>query len=147
MKPSILRLFRTNLVLIDTSAWICYASRKGFLEIKNAISQLLKEDRCAITGPTFLEIIQGTRTHKERNKSIRELSALHWLSVTDDNWRQAAHLAFILRRKGITISGNDVLIATVAIKNEFELMHYDKDFEYVAMHSNLKLFDLTPYNQ
>jgi hypothetical protein len=34
-------------VLVDTSAWICFFSRRGFEDLKKTLSTLLDEDRAA----------------------------------------------------------------------------------------------------
>jgi hypothetical protein len=41
-----------GLVLIDTSGWICFFSRRGYEEIKEQIYILLDENRVAIAGPS-----------------------------------------------------------------------------------------------
>jgi len=56
-----------SLVLIDTSAWICFFARRGYAEIKNALSLFLEEDRAAIAGPIMVELVQGARTAEEKD--------------------------------------------------------------------------------
>jgi predicted nucleic acid-binding protein len=129
-----------NLVLIDTSGWICFFSRRGFAETKMAISALLDEDRVAITGPILIELTQGTRTVAEKENITRYIRGIHWLSVTDDHWQKAAEMAFNLRRKGITSSAIDTLIATLAIEYNCHLLHKDSHFELIARHFPLKCY-------
>ena len=129
-----------DLVLIDTSGWICFFSRRGFEEIKKTISTLLDEDRAAIAGPILIELIQGTRTEKEKESIKRYIRGIHWLSVTDDHWHKAAEMAFDLRRKGITSSAIDTLIATLAIEYRYILLHKDSHFELIARNTSLKCF-------
>jgi predicted nucleic acid-binding protein len=129
-----------DLVLIDTSGWICFFSRRGFEEIKKTISILLDEDRAAIAGPILLELIQGTRTVDEKETIKRLLRGIHWLSVSDDHWQKAAGMAFDLRRKGITSSAIDTLIAALAIDYRCILLHKDSHFELIARNSSLKCF-------
>jgi len=136
---------RDDWVLVDTSGWICFFARKGFPEIKSAIGQLLDEDRAATCGPVLVEIIQGTRTETERDDMLRRLSALHWLEITQRHWRQAAVLAFRLRRKGVTVSAIDALISATAMDYHCQLLHHDSDYLHIARHSALQVFDLTPY--
>ena len=136
---------RADLVLVDTSAWICFFARKSFPEIKKAMLQLLEEDRVAIAGPILVELLQGTRTPSERDKTKRRLAAVHWLTITDEQWQQAAVLCFKLRRKGVTVSVVDALIAEVAMYYKCELLHFDEDYTYIAKHSLLNLFDLDPF--
>ena len=129
-----------DLVLIDTSGWICFFSRRGFEEIKKAISTLLDEDRAAIAGPILIELIQGTRTEKEKESIKRYMRGIYWLSVTDDHWHKAAEMAFDLRRKGITSSAIDTLIATLPIEYQTMLLHKDSHFELIARNFALKCY-------
>jgi hypothetical protein len=129
-----------DLVLIDTSGWICFFSRRGFAEMKERISILLDEDRVAIAGPILSELIQGTRNEEEKEKTNGYVKGLHWLPVTDDHWHQSAECAFQLRRKGITCSAIDVLIATLAMDHECSLLHKDSDFDRIARYSSLVCF-------
>lgn len=129
-----------NLILIDTSAWICFFARKGFIEIKEAISALLDGNRVAIAGPILVELIQGARTDKEKDDLKGVIKGLHWLTITDDHWHEAADLSFNLRRKGVTISSVDSLLTVVALSNNCKVLHKDTDFELIAKHSPLKLF-------
>jgi hypothetical protein len=129
-----------DLVLIDTSGWICFFSRRGFEEIKKAISTLLDEDRAAIAGPILVELIQGTRTVEEKEAIKRIIKGIHWLPVTDDHWHKAAEMAFDLRRKGITSSAIDTLIVALAIEYRCILLHKDSHFELIAQSSSLRCY-------
>lgn len=126
-----------DLVLIDTSGWICFFFRRGHEEIKETISTLLDEDRVAIAGPILIELIQGARNEEEKENIKHYARGLHWLTVTDSHWHKSAELAFELRRKGITSSAIDTLIATLAIEYECTLLHRDSDFVQIARHSPL----------
>ncbi len=129
-----------SLVLIDTSGWICFFSRRGYDEIKKVISTLLDEDRVAITGPILIELVQGVRTEKEKEDIKRYMRGIHWLPVMDDHWHKAAELAFNLRRKGITSSAMDTLIATLAMEYGCHLLHKDSHFEFISRNSPLKCY-------
>jgi len=131
-----------NLVLVDTSAWICFFARKGFIEIKEVISQLLEDNRAAIAGPIVVELIQGARTDKERDDIKSRIKGLHWFHITDKHWQRAANLAFDLRRRGITTSAIDSLLTVIAISYHCQILHKDSDFGLIAKHSLLKLFDV-----
>ena len=129
-----------DLVLVDTSAWICFFSRRGFEDIKKALFALLDEDRTAIAGPILVELIQGTRTSEEKEMIKTLMRGIHWLSVSDDHWHKAAEMAFALRRKGITCSAIDTLIATLAIDYHCLLLHKDSHFGLIARNTSLKSF-------
>jgi len=127
-----------DLVLVDTSAWICFFARRGFEGLKKALSSFLDEDRVAVAGPVLIELIQGARTAEEREMIKALLRGVHWLSVSDAHWHKAAEMAFALRRKGVTTSAIDTLIAILAIEYKCVLLHNDSHFELIARNSSLK---------
>jgi len=131
------------MVLVDTSGWICFFARLGFLEIKKAVGSLLDENRVAIVGPVVVELIQGCRNETEKNDIERSLQGLLWLSVLDRHWHLSAQLAFDLRRRGITVSAIDALIATMTMDYGCQLLHQDKDYDFIAKQfTKLKLYKL-----
>ncbi len=132
-----------NLVLVDTSAWICFFARKSFIEIRDTVSTLLDNNRVAIAGPIMVELIQGARTDKEKDDIKSKTKGLHWLGITNEHWHKTADLSFNLRRKGVTVSAIDSLLSVVAVSYNCRVLHKDSDFELIARHSSLKLFDLT----
>ncbi len=131
-----------SLVLVDTSVWISFFAKRGSPEIKEAVSGLLDRDRVAIAGPILVEIIQGARTDKERNEIRNRIKGLHRLQITDEHWQNAADLSFDLRRRGITSSAIDSLLAATAIAYNCQIFHIDSDFEHIAKHSPLKIFKI-----
>jgi len=77
----------------------------------------------------------------EEKETIQRLfRGVHWLSVSDDHWHKAAEMVFDLRRKGITSSSIDILIATLAIEYRCSLLHKDSHFELIAQNSSLKRY-------
>lgn len=136
-----------NLVLVDTSAWICFFARKGFIEIKEAVSALLDNNSVAITGPIIVELIQGARTENEKEIIKSKIKGLHWLKITDEHWHRSAELSFSLRRKGVTISAIDSLLSTIAMEYNCSILHKDSDFEAIARHTALRLFNLGETNR
>ncbi|MGD0918891.1 MAG: PIN domain-containing protein [Thermodesulfobacteriota bacterium] len=126
-----------NCVLIDTSGWICFFARRGYEDMKKVISILLDEDRVAIAGPIFVELFQGARDIEEKQNIRDYAKGLHWLHVTDEHWYKSAELTFQLRRKGITSSIIDVLIAILAMDYQCTLLHKDSDFDHIARNSSL----------
>jgi len=132
----------SSLVLVDTSAWICFFARRGYPDIKEALSLLLEEDRAAIAGPIMIEIVQGARTAEEKEDIKKWIKGIRWLSVTDAIWNNAAEMAFALRRKGITTSAIDTLIAALAIEYDCYLLHRDSHFDIIARHCELKCYSL-----
>jgi len=129
-------------ILADTSAWICFFSRKGFTDIKDTICRLLDENRVSITGPVVIELIQGARTEREKDNIQHYINGIQWLPIMDEIWVSTADMAFYLRRKGITVSAIDALIATVAIHNNCILLHKDSDYDLIAKYTDLSVYNL-----
>jgi len=133
----------SDMVLVDTSGWICFFARLGFSEIKKSIGSLLDENRVAIAGPVVVELIQGCRDETEKINIERSLQGLVWLSVLDRHWHLSAQLAFALQRMGVTVSAIDTLIATITMDYGCQLLHQDKDYDSIAKQfTELKLYNL-----
>lgn len=123
-----------GLVLIDTSAWICYFSQRKYGDIKQAVSSLIEENRAALTGPVRVELIQGCKGDGERRLVEELLNGLYYLPVKEEHWQMTADLSFGLRRKGVTVSVVDSLIAAIAMSYGYPLLHRDSDFDHIARH-------------
>lgn len=61
----------------------------------------------------------------------RRLQALEDLSVREEDWSAAAELGFRLSQRGDAVPAMDLLIATLALAYDCELLHMDEDFERV----------------
>ena len=119
------------MVLVDTSAWICFFARRRLPGGQAGPLRPPEEDRAAIAGPIVIEMIQGARTEEEKENIKKWIKGIHWLPVTDALSVYAAELAFALRRKGITTSAIDTLIAALAIESDCSRLpsYRDSDFD------------------
>ncbi|MBI5788200.1 MAG: PIN domain nuclease [Candidatus Schekmanbacteria bacterium] len=133
-------------ILVDTSAWICSFKKEGFEKIKEQIISALDENLIVTSGLIVLELLQGAINQKEYVNLQSYLEALHFLPTDDDIWFKAAQLAFSLKRKGITVPATDILISALSIEHNCLLLHYDKHFDLIARHSDLKILTLN-YNE
>ena len=129
-------------MLIDTSAWIGFFAKTGYPQIKERLKRLLDDHAVAIAGPIVLELLQGCRSAKERRTLRGHFEGLHWLVTEDQHWFQAGEMANDLRQQGITVSAMDALIATLARAYYCQLMHLDQDYEHIAKHTDLSLFQI-----
>lgn len=131
-----------KLFLIDTSAWILGLKRNSSVRIKNILMEILDKDQSATTGIIILELLQGTKTKKEYGEIFSDLSALHYFEENKEIWKKASLLGFELRRKGETIPSTDLLIASISLYYDLNILHADNHFEIIKFHSNLKTTDL-----
>ncbi|MBM3709583.1 MAG: PIN domain nuclease, partial [Actinobacteria bacterium] len=118
--------------LVDTSAWIFALRKNPFLKLKDRIDHLLEIDNVFTLGIIRLELLGGTKTKEEFNRLKSRLDAVYEISTDIKLWESAAHLAFDLQRKGLTIPYTDILIASAAIESEAMLLHADLHFDIIA---------------
>src|SRR5690606_22541352 len=106
------------------------------------LSSLLGEDARVCLCPTILqEVLQGLIADKAYSKIHDNLLSQEIL-LADPVMAavKAAELYGLLRKKGVTIrKSNDCLIAFHAIHFDAKILHKDRDFSFIALHTNLKI--------
>jgi len=136
---------RMALYLVDTSAWLWTLRSDPVPAIRQRLDDLLASGEAAITGMVQLEVLSGMKTVAEWDDLAAELGSLRQLHTRPGTWLQAARLGFNLRRRGITVTNADILVAAVAIENDATLVHADAHFERIAQHSELKTESYVEY--
>jgi predicted nucleic acid-binding protein len=121
--------------LVDTSVWIDFLKGVKAAHVK-ALTALLDGDEIVGTAPVIMqEILQGADSEDRLNKWRSYFSDL-WCYASDDpvaTHVAAAQLYRRCRRNGKTPrSSNDCLIAQIAIDNNVQLLHHDRDFDVIA---------------
>ena len=85
------------------------------------------------TDMILLEIIQGIRERKDREKIEKRFGSLVLASQKRSTTMLAAEIYEWLQRKGIRIrSIVDCLIAATAIETGALVLHKDRDFDHIA---------------
>jgi len=133
---------KAAMILLDTSALIEFLNRTGS-QWDTTVETLLTSDAdVAIADITLTEVLQGIRNERDYREVRASLMTFPILSLKDhDSYIKAADLYRKCRTKGLTIRSTvDLLIARIAIENNAELLHKDRDFEAIASVSPLKLF-------
>ena len=133
------------MILIDTSAMIeflnCTDSRVGKM-----VEQLVRHDAAntAIADMTLTEILQGIKNDQEFTSIKNSLLAWNIISLRGtDSYVAAAELYRACRKHGLSIRSTiDCLIAQIAIENNAEVLHNDRDFESLSAICELKLCSL-----
>lgn len=115
-------------VLIDTSIWIEYF--KGNKTVQDIIHDT-KGFQCFIIGPVIAELLLGIKTSSEKERLISCMSALPMLEITDNDWIDAGNTGNLLRQKGITVPLPDLIIFSVANRNNCALFTLDKHFRVI----------------
>jgi hypothetical protein len=131
--------------LVDTSVWVHALRPKGSPEIRVRLRPLIIAGEAAVSEWILLELVTGLR------KSESQETLLAWFQPVKrlDSWRvtpweEARANAARLRKRGISVTAADCLIATVAIENKVPLVHCDADFEEMRGVLPLTTQDWTP---
>jgi predicted nucleic acid-binding protein len=123
------------MVLVDTSVWVDYLRGDATPQVK-ALEDLLSGEDIVGTAPIILqEILQGADSAERFETWRKYFSELLCYVPRDpvESHIAAARLYQGCRKAGKTPrSGNDCLIAQIAIEHGLALLHNDRDFNTIA---------------
>ncbi|MFH0976998.1 MAG: PIN domain nuclease [Spirochaetota bacterium] len=128
------------MIVADTSVWIDYF--KGISAPHTDILDRELLNYRIITGDIIIaEFLQGFKDEKDYNQAKEIMNSLEYFDfVGKEIAFKAAQNFRKLRKQGITVRKTiDVIIATFCIKNNFPLIHNDKDFDPMEQHLGLKV--------
>lgn len=127
------------MVIVDTSVWIPYFNRRHS-EVKSEVDWLIDEEEALVVGMVLTELIQGTRSGKERKLIKEALLGLPYFEVTTETWLLGGEIATGLLRQGITVATVDLLIAAIAQQHDWRIYTFDTDFQRIP---HLRLYTPT----
>ncbi len=125
-------------ILVDSSVWIAAANPRN-KECLNLRRLILRNELLYVVKPIQVEVCQGARTEEEFHKLWDAFLGFEFLDVTDRLWGLSAFNYFKCRKKGITLSTVDCLIATLAKEHGVEHWSLDKCFKAMAPVIGLEL--------
>lgn len=119
-------------MLVDSSVWI-FAAKSGTSESKLLKSLLQDQTQevhtCKIVQ---LEVSQGARTRDQFSVLWEGFQSLKMLQIQDVHWQMSALNFFKCKKKGLSISTVDCLLATLAQQYHVPLWSLDKVFMKMA---------------
>jgi predicted nucleic acid-binding protein len=92
------------------------------------------------TGLVLQEILQGFSGPRQRRLILDRFSAIPLLMPDRDDHVAAAELRNQCRRHGVQIATIDALLARLCIRHDLAMLSTDHDFERIAQHSGLRLW-------
>src|SRR5262245_47693893 len=119
-----------DLVLVDTCIWVPFFNRPKSRE-KQAVDELLDDDRAALTGPILAEVLLRFRRDEQADWVGSVLRGLHFLEATWDDWRAAARLGRQLIANGHSLPLSDLVIAAVALGRDLAVYSTDPHFDLI----------------
>ena len=131
--------------LVDTSVWIHALRPAGHPSIRSLLRPLIVSGETAITDWILLELMTGLLASERREALLQWFTPVTRLPFEAAGWEAALDHAARLRRRGVSPTAADCLIATVAIKHQVPLLHCDADFEAMKPTLPLHTLDWTPH--
>lgn len=120
------------MILVDTSVWIGVLQDKTGTVVR-AFHEPTRDDLCALTRFSQLELLQGAKNEAEWRQLDACLSTQYYLEASEGTWREAAGIYFELRRRAVTVNSPiDCCIGELAIEFMALLLHGDRDFDRIA---------------
>lgn len=119
------------MVLIDTSVLIPYFKGIKTVETEKLNALIEQQTPYGICNFVYQELLQGVRTIQQFQllKEYLDTQRSYELRNGRESYASAAKLFFNCQKAGVTIrKGVDLLIAQIAIENNLQLLHNDKDF-------------------
>ncbi|MCI5162804.1 MAG: PIN domain nuclease [Candidatus Electrothrix sp. AX5] len=119
-------------VLIDTSAWIDFFRDTGGA-VGDMVAELIQLDQAYLTGPVMAELLHGAKGKREMKNLEAVFATIPILDITGEDWLATGNSLQALRKKGCTVPLTDVLIASVAQRNNMAVLTLDKHFQYLSV--------------
>jgi predicted nucleic acid-binding protein len=131
------------LTLVDTTVWIDFLAGRPTRHVAALEGLIEDRDDLCLCGVILTEVLQGIRDPKELDRTATAFESLIFLPMSRETFYLAADLYRSLRRRGITVRKSvDCMIAAVALENDVQLLHNDRDFEPIREHCGLKTVDV-----
>jgi predicted nucleic acid-binding protein len=130
-------------LFVDTSVWSLALRRDApdqsehVLELRRALDG---GETVVTTGLVLQELLQGFAGPKDRKLILDRFVDLPILSPDRHDHIDAADLRNLCRRHGVQIGTIDALLAQICIRHELTMLSADNDFQMMARHSPLKVW-------
>jgi predicted nucleic acid-binding protein len=130
-------------LFVDTSVWSLAFRRDPpdtCTQVAMFTQALEAGDTILTTGLVLQELLQGFSGPRARILILEHFSAVPLLSPDRDDYIEAATLRNNCRQAGVQAGTIDALIAQLCIRHSLTLLSIDRDFEHIAKHSELKVW-------
>lgn len=121
----------SDLVLIDTNAWITYFDPGycGVPDVASEVERLIERELACYTEIIYMELFVGIKSEENIRKFESAFSSVPLKSlVVKEVWSASRQNAYKLWKDGVKFKLVDLIIATVAIHYDLKLFHHDGDF-------------------
>jgi hypothetical protein len=133
-------------VLVDTNVWSLALRRsqarasESDMKLTAILGDLIREDRARLIGPIRQELLSGIREPLHFARLKNYLRAFADEVVKTEDFDRAAQFDNQCRSRGISGSGTDFLICSVASARGWQICTNDGDFVHYAKVLPVRLF-------
>jgi len=125
-------------VLIDTSIWVEFF-RKRNSAVSTKLREYLKLDQVCYTGPIFVELYQGAKTHREIEVLDQLFNTIHYVDITRSHYHHAGLVSQKGAREGKFFRTIDVILAVLARDEGLSLFSLDHHFQDISRYCPVSL--------
>ena len=130
------------MIIVDSNTWADFFNGAESPHVHRLDVALEEEEDLAVIPIIITEVLQGFRTDTGFQRARRVLVALPVIHPIVECHVRAARLFRTLRGKGFTVRGTvDCIIAQTCLDVEAELLSPDSDFQRIAHHTSLRLWN------
>jgi hypothetical protein len=124
------------MILLDANVIIDF-----WHEPTKPLTDLLRRKDICICGPVLAELMHGARDERELAEVQSLLGGLPQLGVSEAVWGELGRNLHALRKAGLKVPFQDVLLVTVAVMHDAEVWTNDSHFPAMQqVLSKLRLF-------
>jgi predicted nucleic acid-binding protein len=128
------------MLLVDTTVWIDSFADGSEPHVTALEKFIVNEEDLCLCGLILAEVLQGIRSNKDYAKTKDYLDDLIFLPMRQATFIRAAEIYRSHRKRSVNIRKPVAcMIASVAIEHDIPLLHNDRDFDYMARYSNLRV--------
>jgi len=124
--------------LLDSSVII---GMSKFQEVNEKVINIIGEEEAVISSLSIHEVLIGSKTEKEFFVFSNLFSGFRIFNYDNECAQISAKIYLHLKEKGKMINQFDILIASIALRNDLTIVSYDKDFSKIP-ELKTKIFEL-----
>jgi len=117
--------------LIESSVWVDYLHPKTPRSVRETARTEIARPSARLCEPVILEVLRGT-PQKQRTIVEAHFSTIPVLPTPVSLWSDALHLGQVCHDMGWIIGSLDLLIASLCLHHQAELVTFDARFAQIA---------------
>ena len=124
------------MILVDTNIIIDFWRNPS-----EALKKIFLEETVAICGITKAELMHGAKSEKDLLTISEALSDFEYIPLDESIWDEVGKLLYRLRKNGITVPFQDVVLSALALRHNLLLWTNDNHFALIkTVIKDLRLF-------